>query len=150
MRILKIEMCCNSERTREVTMRFLDEDLHCPHGFGDDNDVICNACVKVFFLHSQIDPASLFSLLNNIIDLRSGFENGFQINAVERRFNRAADYLAKHAEDAEFEAPKFPIELQNILLEDARGRSLNGLPFPSQGFCVRKRGSECTEENKNK
>ncbi|RZC72639.1 hypothetical protein C5167_048118 [Papaver somniferum] len=147
--IRKIVMCCNSERTREVTIRFLDEDLHCPHGFGDDKNVICMACVKVFFLHTQIDHASLFPLLNNIRELSFGFEYSFQINAVGRRLNRAADYLAKHIKNAEFEAPEFPIDLQKILLEDARGRSLNGLPFSSQGFCFRKRGSECTGENKN-
>ncbi|KAI3843070.1 hypothetical protein MKX03_018325 [Papaver bracteatum] len=142
--ISKVELCCNSERTREVILRFYhDGELDCPHrnssyGFSDSKDVICRACVEMFFLHSTLEQSHLFPLLNNIIELISNLDYSFHINAVERRLNRAADYLAKQAKDLEFEAHMFPNKLRDILLEDACGRPLNGLPFSLQGFCARK------------
>ncbi|RZC72638.1 hypothetical protein C5167_048119 [Papaver somniferum] len=142
--IRKIEMCCNSERTREVILRFYeDRGLDCPHrhssyGFSDGKDIICRACVEVFFLHSTLEQSRLFPLLNNVIALISSLEYTFHINAVERRLNLAADYLAKQAKDGKYEAHMFPYKLRGILEDDAWGRPLNGIPFSSQGFYARK------------
>ncbi|KAI3843074.1 hypothetical protein MKX03_018329 [Papaver bracteatum] len=142
--IRNIEMCCNSERTREVILRFYqDAESDCPHrhssyGFSDGKDAICRACVEVFFLHSTLEQSRLFPLLNNVIELISNLEYNFHINAVERRLNLAADYLAKQAKDVKFEAHMFPNKLRGMLEDDARGRPLNGIPFSSQGFYARK------------
>lgn len=124
MGIRKIEMCCNSEQTREVILRFQDGKLDCLHprssyNFSESKDGICKACVDVFFLQIPLESSSLFPLLSDVVELISDLDYNFHISAVERRLNRAADYLAKKTTTTEIEAPKFPKELRDILLEDA-------------------------------